>query len=480
MKLNKLMIFVSLIVLVIASIIAIPSIDTKIAGKDIKVDTSIIKKLFQGRFENIRIKNSRDFMEQQLFVLEMSSLNAAPAEGVTQLTDDEKKDIFDSNFEIIRKRIELMGFSDYDMRKVKTEDGKYFIEIELPDNQINSGVLGTIITEGEYKFYEFDPDYKAPEDENAQPASFLDGKKPSEILTLDDAVQIKHYFNNEIVSSAETDPETGAQINQKLGGWAIRINFGEENIDKVALTAADSNSFNDFYKRLWIVQGQFPVAIQIAPVLKNINADGSEEAFQSDLIFSSFISQSDPNAYIYSLALANSLKTEPINTSIIVSSTQSVEPIYGAGTIEILKVAFIGALVLMAAVAVIIFRNKGIIVAGAIVAHSILVVAIAKLISASLSMALVWGMIAGLIFFTIIIVKYIVVYSKNLVDGFDKFRKDYWLVASMLLAICVIAALILNSIFLNSVLGFAISLIAGLIVYEMTLKILISLFGTNK
>jgi preprotein translocase subunit SecD len=476
MKLSRLMIFVNIVIFVIAGIIALPSINTNIGGREINIDTSPIKKAFQGRFENIRIENSRDFMKQQLFVLEMASLNAQPAEGETAMNDEEKQKIFDSNFEIIRKRIELMGFSDYDMRKVKNEEGKYFIEIELPDNQINSGVLGTLITEGEYTFYEFDENYKAPEGEDAQPTSFLDGKKPSELLSFDDVVQITHYFNNDVVNSADTDPETGEQKNQKLGGWAIKIDFGEENIDKVALTAADANNFSDFYRRLWIVQGQFPVAIQIGPILRDVN----NEAYQSEIIFASFISQTDPNSYIYSLALANSFKTEPVNTSIIISSTQSVEPLYGAGTVEILKVVLISALLVIVIVSAIVFKSKGLILGGSIVAQSIIAVAIAKLISASLTIALIWGMISGLIFFSILIIKYLVLNSKDLEKGYDRFRRNYWIAGALLLAVCVIAALALNSILLNGILGFAVSLIAGLIVFEVSFKTLVAIFNSRK
>lgn len=461
MKLPKLLIVLNIIVLAIASIIALPSINTNLWGRGINIDTSSVKNILQGRFSNIRVDNSRDFMDQQLFILDMSGLNSEPAEGEQALTTEEKEEIFNNSFEIIKERIDSMEFGDYTMRQVRSDDGKFSIEIELPEDQLNASVLGTLISEGEYRFYEYDPEYVAPEEQDAAAFSFLDGKKPSEILSIDDAVQIKHYYNADILPN---------------GGWAIRMDFGESNVDQVALAAADSQNFNDFYRRLWIVQGEIPVAIQIAPVLRDIN----NEPVQSEIIFASFISQDDPNSYLISKALASSLKTEPITTSIVISDTQVLDPIYKDGAIELIKLFYVVALIVAVVFSITMLKTKGWILAIGLLAQTILTISIAKFVSASITIGLILGILGGLSIFVVTIVRYLLSKTKDITIGFESFRRNYWITATLFLGVGVFAALVLDSLLLNSILGFIISIIASLITFEMTIKLLIEIFGDKK
>ncbi|MBP9758521.1 hypothetical protein KBD45_02405 [Candidatus Dojkabacteria bacterium] len=461
MKLSRILVLVNVFVVLVVGIIAFPSIDTNIWGRQIKLDNSQIKNLLGGRLTHLRLGNSRDFMQQQLFVLEMTGLNTEPVEGETALSKEEKDSLFESNFDVIKQRIENIGMGDYSMRKVISEDGKYSIEIKLPDNQINSSVLGSLISEGEFQFYEFDENYKKPEEQDPASFSFLDGKKPSELLSLSDAVQIKDYFNSTI---------------QPKGGWNIKIDFGEINADKVALAAAGSDTISDVYKRLWIVQGQIPVAIQYEPVIN----DTVNQISQSSVVFTSFIAQDDPNSRLITKALTSSLKTRPINTPITISSIQNLDPIYGTNSIDVIKVLTIVAFFAISIVSFIAFGIRGIIVALSIFVQSLIAIALAKSVSASLNMSLIIGMIGGLVVFAFSIADYLVIKKKDLKKEFENFRKNYWLVCAILLAGGVMSALILNSLLLGSILGFVISIIASLIAYEMTFKMLVNLFGDKK
>ena len=81
MKLSRLLILVNIVLIFFAAIIAIPSIDMKLFGKELKFDNSIVKSLFNSQFKNITFDNSRDFMRQQLFVLDMAGRNTTPPQG---------------------------------------------------------------------------------------------------------------------------------------------------------------------------------------------------------------------------------------------------------------------------------------------------------------------------------------------------------------------------------------------------------------
>lgn len=457
MKLSRLLILVNIVLIFFAAIIAIPSIDMKLFGKELKFDNSIVKSLFNSQFKNITFDNSRDFMRQQLFVLDMTGLNTTPAEGETGLSKEEKELILNNNFDIIKKRIGYMGMGDYDMRKIVTAEGKYFIEVKLPENEINGSVLGSLISEGEYRFYEYDENYKKPENPDEAPFSFLDGKKPSELLNLGDAIRIQDYFNSQI---------------QPSGGWTIKIDFGDINADKVALAAAGPDNITDIYRRLWIVQGEVPVAIQFEPVLKDV----SNQPVQSEIVFTSFISQDDPNSRLITNALTSSLKTEAINTPIIISSAQYLEPVYGTNTIEMIKVFSLLAFVGIVVVSMVAFKTRGIVLAIALGVHSLLTIVLAKLVSSSITVGLILGMTAGLTFFVFTIADYLIIKKKDLIKEFDEFRKNYWLVAALILVCGVVSAMMLDALLLAGILGFVISLIASLITYELTLKTLIEIF----
>lgn len=370
-----------------------------------------------------------------------------------KLSPDEKRAIFDKNFEIFAERLKYYGLMDYELKKLETDDGKYFMELDINSTTSENAMfaLSTLSTAGEVEIFEDDPNYTKPEEgaEDA-PFTFTEGKRKSNILNVNDIKSISYYFNSNIY--------------QGKGGFVVKADFGLENTDKVMQAASYSeNSQNDFIG-IQLVQNGFPIGVQaeyIQPKQAGYNG-------QSYILFTSF---SNPQDQTQIRALTSILKTKAIDTDIRLVQQLEKDPIFYPQEIQYTKILLSLSVLIVSVLLFLQKRKESVKYISIMIVSLIVSIGLANMLNVNLNtefiLSFILSLLFGLLFF-------------SRVDMFKessfKLRKSYFIrfLVSVILFFVISALFVTDGYILSSAYALTVFLIGFTYTFEFFINNIIS------
>lgn len=460
MKLSPTLVILNIAAIIISVIILVPSFNMNLFGQDLNypgLDLSYIcfeKIQDEETGEEMKSKclpdfhfiTSADFNNRNKLVFEFSNLNNPEVEI------ENKEEVFQANAEIIRERIEIVGLEDVEIHEFKDEEGKYYIEIMYHNNDpLLQNAFNVISTEGVVSIYEDIPEYEPSEDEAAA-FDFLEGKKPSEILNLDDVKRVRHYFEPTVA--------------QGQGGFVVRLDFGDENKEKVMQAAAPTYDTETPFPGIQLIQNGIPVGVQATYIQpQQLGYEG-----QSFVLFTVWGS---PQSSVLTKSLAGILMTDPIDTPIQMVQDNLVEPVFDVDAVELSKLIIPLSLLVLGVASIAMYKKKGLLITLTIITQSIVMFAVSKVLGFKLDVNLILGFI-GSVFVSIFLIGTLLrkgLNVKNFVDAYDNQKINFRLLGILILVIGVVFEFTnVSQIILEPYHGLLIFVFAVLFGMEVSLK----------
>ena len=236
----------------VAVLIAIPSLNVNIFGKNLQFHGVDSASLTGGMLKNFYFEHTRDFVDQKVYTLDFTDLNS------TGSTIENKEEVYSKNFDIVKKRLDIIQPYNYDIQQFKTEDGKYFAEAYfVNDDSEFSNIINTIIAKGDVYIFEDDPEYIQSEEMDPNANFLLEGKRPSKTLSMNDIVRVGHYLDT--IQDAS---------NEYTSVYVVQLDFGVNNIDKVSQAASHlkSSKAMEFMRGIQLIQNGMPIGGQLGPI----------------------------------------------------------------------------------------------------------------------------------------------------------------------------------------------------------------------
>lgn len=450
--------FVNVLLVVVLVIASIPSLNINLFGKQINFDAwdfsdnCLIKEVNEqtGQENNqycipkFSFTSTRAFENQNIYSFEFKGINEN-----LNLTPEQREEAFQKDYDTFVRRVELLELNDYVIKKVVGDDNNYYVEISVPrdydGNYMSS--FATLAAMGEFPIYEDIPNYTKPETTDEQTFDFLAGKRVSEFLSLRDAVRIsKPVFDGNI------------------GAYVLKVDFGNENKDKVMQSAQGTYTVTDdvFFPGITIVYGGMPMGLQALPIPPvSQGYDG-----QSYVIF--YVLGESANELriktLYSL-----ITTDPINTEIVLKDTYTTTGIVDRNQIEYTKFAIPLGLILLAVFAFIKFGKSGLIWASNLFIIFLFSVGFSQLgiVQVPLGEGLILGSLWGIAFGGLLTYDVINWNSQNYLTKFEALRKSFWVIGpAIVVGIISIAIVVKSVIILNVAYSMLIFLISTLYLIE--------------
>lgn len=345
MKFSPLVFVGNLFIVIVSILIMLPNIQTEFLGRkvnipaalpeqiclNIEVDDETGEQVKSNCFPNTYFENSGDFRQRRLLTFDFIELN------------DSTNEIFARNVKILKQRIDLLSIQDYELIALKGDDGSYQVEIAyFEDDQEKIYAFQLLASRGELKIYHDDPNFSETEDDDEQMqmpnTDFLEGKIESDVLSIKDVKRASATFDSALING--------------MGAFALRLDFGNENIDKV-MQVAQTLNVNVARPGIQLVMDTFPVAEQaehIRPL--DIGYDGQS--------YIKFIPYSNPYSEIQTKALRSIVQTRPIDTQIQISDITTISPRFDMFSIDNLKLMIPFGFLMSVLLSVTLFKRKGV------------------------------------------------------------------------------------------------------------------------
>jgi hypothetical protein len=461
MKFSPFFFTVHTVLILIACIIAIPSINIKVFDQPIKFEGIELGRIFGDQVATPHFDTAREFENQQLIIFSFPDLRDEEGNVV-----EGSSDIFWRNYRILQQRLSYIASaksadrSDYHIRALEHGDGTYSIELYISGADTETrGILSTITAQGPIEIYEDDPNY-VPDEAAADDflGGFLGGKRLSSVISLEDVQSTSHFSY------------TNDQINATY--FVIKTDFGEQNIDRVMQSAngtyvASNEGRNN--AGIWLMQGGFPIAIQAEAINP---PQPPTYPGQSYILFTPFMGA---EGSMSSLAIASMVDTEGwIDTTIQIEGEADVMPVFQTGTIEYIKLLIPLGLVLALGVLFLMYKKKGLLFGIMLAESVVLAVAIAQFVSVKITSGFIVGLLAAALVFLMFLV-FTISKSGSLNLGlFLRQRGNYWKYACLLGVLFIVWGVQFPNIALivSQVLGIIFGTFASVIIMEISYKAL--------
>jgi hypothetical protein len=460
MNRSVLRVFVNVLFIFVLLVASIPSLSLNIFDREIDYKGINLSDICLNRYENeetgeeetsfclpkFNFTNTRAFEDQSVFRFEFTGINSNEI-----MTDEFKLQSFERDFAIFKRRVELLELPDYSIKKVITDDNKYFVEVFVPSDYEGTylSAFSTLTAAGDFPIYEDVENYQKVEEEG-QEFDFLEGKKISEFLSLKDAQRIsKPYFDG--------------RIGNGQGGFVIKVDFGQENLENVMRSAQATYTAEEvLFPGIIIVHGGLPIGLQAAYIPP---AQQGYEG-QSHIVFTvlgEMLNQFRVKT-LYSM-----ISTEPINSEMSIVETYSTGGLYDRSQVEYIKLSIPLGLLLVALFAFFKFGKIGLIWSVNLFVVLLFGVGFSQLglFKVPLGDGLIWGTIWGLLFGGLLTFDVLNWKGETLDDHFDKLRQRFWVIMpAILVGIIAVAIVIKSNMVLNVVYSILIYLIATLYLIE--------------
>lgn len=445
---------ITMILVIVAIIIAIPSLNINIFGKTLKYDGLNVEGITGGIIKDFGFEPTRDFNEQKVYTLDFKELNS------TGSTLEIKEATFKKNFNIIKNRLDIIQMDNYEIKQVKTNDGKYYAEAYfVNDNSEFTNVISSLINKGEIYVFEDDPAYVQSENIDENSNIFLTGKRPSQTLSIQDVARVGHYLDT-ITTQGGT---------QSI--YVVQLDFGANNTDKVTQAGSYADNSKAFVPGILLIQNGMPLGRQSSAVLP------ASSGGQSYIKFTSVFG--DPKSLVQSRALAGMVTTDAIDTGIEITEERITNSLMDASTIQNFKI-LLGVMVLVFSVySIARYKKLGLVVSLAFLSEVLFGYALAKVPDIKLSAGFIFGNIIGLLVILVLLSSFLDknLNFKNIKERWDKTRKEYWLIVSSFSVLFIIWVFAFQEIeiLLSTCIGITVFLYSGALAIEVSLRSLLPL-----
>ncbi|MBD3363467.1 hypothetical protein GF362_07165 [Candidatus Dojkabacteria bacterium] len=469
MKFSPIVFIINIIVLVLAVLIVIPSLDVTLFGyklensgldfSDICLQSSEDEEtgevLKSKCLPNFHFLNTNDFDKRNLIKFEFIELNNSDK------PQEEKEEIYNRNVDIIKQRIKSIGMGDMSLQKVK-KDGKYFLEVYYYENESGIEILDMISRRGEVLIFEDNPNYEKPEAEEAADSGFnqLEGKQQSETLSIDDVVRVSKFLYS--------------NSNVKSSYYVVRLDFGNANTEKVMQAAEVSMNAERKIPGITLVQNNIPVGFQAAPITPR----SESYAGQSYILFT--VRDSQNREHIK--ALESIIKTEAIDTTIQIVNIMNLSPRFESNTIELVKLAIPISFVLFAITAFILFKKQGIVLSLLLTSQALVFWALTQVMSVNFDLGLDVGLLLGYLGSLVVsILLYKTLFIQNLTnqkinDIYKNIKHKFWTFLIMTFTISILFVIFgIDDVLLAPFRGFVVMMCLLIYTLEVSMKAVIPL-----
>jgi hypothetical protein len=360
--------------------IKIPRLITEDICLSKKIDEETLEEIAYNCIPKAHFENSGDFRARRVVVFDFVELTAQQ-DGENGEDDTKyKQKVFERNMGILKRRIDLMGVGDYELNALQEGDS-YKAELIFTDDSFQKVYAFALLTsKGAVEIYTDDVNYEVPEESETEEESspnYQEGKIASEFLSINDLKRAGVFFDSTIING--------------MGGYTIKLEFGENNKDKVMLTA---QSFNTNVSRpgIQLFLDGFPIAEQveyIAPL--QAGYDGQS--------YIKFIPFGDPNNELQTRAIKSMVLSDIIDTQIQLSDISSISSKFDVNTIENVKLMLPFGIFMSCLLAILLYKKKGLLFSVLLASQIIFSFAFYKMFNVLLNMniQLNMGLVLGYI-----------------------------------------------------------------------------------
>lgn len=388
MKRSRFRLFIAALVLILAAVIALPSIVIKVGDDNIRIrgfDPLDLNSAFvTQRFE---LQPSLDFQEGQVSVFDVNLAPIPRSQRLEYLTRIRN---------IVFTRIQRSGLSDFELDSLHNHDIDSYQLILHSATKIDSSLLALLTRTGELSAWVDDPNI----DRN---------------LATEEDLQDPFYGRNQTGISNE-DIESATVISDsriylfdpsRPSNYGIRLNYREESAPMYV--AAAQQSSNSTSPILYAIDNE-PIAFQ---------SPGQIYDFLNPGRTSLLVTLAD-DSYRVNAIIASVLSTPKLDFSVSLISSETVAPRYGSITLQILQVSGLVLLTLMIALLSFWYKKHARFIAVALISLSIINLALAKVFGLTLSLSMILGLLVGYFAFVLFLVNAIRYIQDKTANGITK------------------------------------------------------------